>query len=158
MSTRKSPEDVQKIAAHARLNLTCLECGAGPGEPYIRPTGRSVHKGRYMAAAIELRRQERDARRTPEEAAELAAILAGLPRVSREEIEACRTPAGGYSFTRERLAAWGVPTRRPPDGCKPCSATRTAPMPSIADLLSGRDRHCSPGLPPGPTPERPPDP
>jgi len=32
-----------------------------------------------------------------------------LPRVPREEIEACRTPAGGYSFTRERLASWGVP-------------------------------------------------
>ena len=45
----------------------------------------------------------------PEQTAELEAILARLPRVSREEIEACRTPAGGYSFTRERLAAWGVP-------------------------------------------------
>jgi hypothetical protein len=35
--------------------------------------------------------------------------FAGLPRIPCEEIEACRTLAGGYSFTRERLAAWGVP-------------------------------------------------
>ena len=71
-------------------------------------------KNRFAAAAITLSQQAKAARRTPEQAAELAAILAGLPRVSREEIEACRTPAGGYSFTRERLAAWGVPWPPPP--------------------------------------------
>ena len=46
-------------------------------------------------------------RRTPEQAAELAAVLARLPRLSREEVEAGRSPAGG--FTRAQLAAWTVP-------------------------------------------------
>jgi hypothetical protein len=79
---------------------------APPGETCARPgRGRTVCKTRYIAAAIAVNQQAKAARRTPEQ----AAILAALPRVSREEIEACRTPAGGYSFTRERLASWGVP-------------------------------------------------
>jgi hypothetical protein len=39
-------------------------------------------------------------------AAELATVLAGLPRLTPEEVEAGRSPAGG--FTRKQLAAWGV--------------------------------------------------
>jgi hypothetical protein len=58
---------------------------------------------RFIAAAIAIGRQAKAAQRTPEQ----AAILAGLPRVSREEIEAGRSAAGG--FTREQLAQWGVP-------------------------------------------------
>ena len=54
-----------------------------------------------------IRRQAKAERRTPEQAAELAAILAGLPRVRREEVEAGRSPAGG--FTKKQLASWGVP-------------------------------------------------
>ena len=73
-------------------------------------SGRTVHKSRYVAAAIKLRQQARAAARTPEQ----DAILAQLPRVPRAEIEACRTPAGGYSFTRERLATWGIPWPPPP--------------------------------------------
>ena len=112
---RTPPEDAQKTAEYARRNLPCHNCGAQPGEPCTEPgPGRTVCKNRFAAAAITLSQQAKAARRTPEQAAELAAILAGLPRVSREEIEACRTPAGGYSFTRERLAAWGVPWPPPP--------------------------------------------
>ncbi|MFY9931267.1 MAG: hypothetical protein WAK82_25040 [Streptosporangiaceae bacterium] len=82
----------------------------------MRPgRGKTVCRGRYVAAAIAVSREAKAARLTPEQAAERAAILATLPRVSREEIEACRTPAGGYSFTRERLASWGVPWP-PPSG------------------------------------------
>jgi hypothetical protein len=72
-----------------------------------------VCKSRFVAAAIAIRRQEKAARRTPEQAAELAAILAGLPRLTPEEVEAGRSPAGG--FTRAQLAAWGVPWP-PPSG------------------------------------------
>lgn len=105
-----SPEDAQKIADHARQHMACQDCATAPGEPCTRPgAGRTVCRSRYIAAAIEVRRQAKPSRRTPEQEAEIAAALARLPRISREEIEACRTPGGGYSFTRERLAAWGVP-------------------------------------------------
>lgn len=48
----------------------------------------------------------------PEQAAELAAVLAGLPRLTLEEVEAGRSPAGGFTYAL--LAAWGVPWPRPP--------------------------------------------
>ena len=103
-----SPEDMRKIAAHARQHLRCDDCAAPAGEPCIRPgSGRTVCKSRYVAAAIAIRRQAKAERRTPEQAAELAAILARLPRLTPEEVEAGRSPAGG--FTRKQLAAWGVP-------------------------------------------------
>lgn len=104
MSPRKtSPEDAQKIAAHA-LRLPCRECGAGPGTPCTEPGRvRSVCKPRYIAAAIEVTKQAKVARQTPEQ----AAILASLPRLTLAEVEAGRSPAGGY--TREQLAKWGVP-------------------------------------------------
>ena len=60
-------------------------------------------ESRYIAAAIAVRQQDKAARRTPEQ----AAILAGLPRVSAEEIEAARSPRGGW--TKATLAAWGIP-------------------------------------------------
>lgn len=103
-----SPEDARKIAAHAQQHMPCRGCGAAPGSPCTEPSkGRTVCKSRYIAAAIAIRRQAKAQQRTPEQAAELAAILAGLPRLSREEVEAGRSPAGG--FTRKQLAAWGVP-------------------------------------------------
>ena len=109
-----SPEEARRIAAYAQQHLRCEDCGAGPSDPCTRPAGgRSVHKPRYIAAAIAIRRQAKAERRTPEQAAELAAILARLPRVSAEEIEAGRSPAGG--FTRKQLAAWSVPWP-PPTG------------------------------------------
>jgi hypothetical protein len=109
-----SPEEAKKIAAHAQQNLPCHDCNATPGDPCTQPgRGRTVCKSRFVAAAIAIRRQEKAAPRTPEQAAELAAILAGLPRLTREEVEAGRRPAGG--FTREQLAAWGVPWP-PPSG------------------------------------------
>jgi hypothetical protein len=101
---RMSPEDAQKAADHALQHVACDACAAGPGEPCVRPgPGRSAHKDRFVAAAIELRQQARAARRTPEQ----AALLAGLPRVSPEEVEAARSPRGGW--TRATLAAWDVP-------------------------------------------------
>jgi hypothetical protein len=107
---RTSPEDVQRIVAYAQDHEPCIDCGAGPGQPCARPgSGRSVHKSRYVAAAIAVRQVARAAQRTPEQ----AAILAALPRVSREEIEAGRSSAGG--FTRAQLAEWGVPWP-PPSG------------------------------------------
>ncbi len=109
-----SPEDVQKIVGYARRELTCPDCDAGPGNPCIRPSGgRSVHKSRYIAAAIAVKQQAGAARRTPEQEAELAEVLAQLPRLTREEVEAGRSPAG--RFTRKQLAAWGVPWP-PPSG------------------------------------------
>jgi hypothetical protein len=108
------PEDVARINAHAREHQPCEDCGALPGEPCIRPgSGRTVHKARYIAAAIAVRQQARAARRTPEQQAEIEAILAGLPRVSAEEIEAGRSPRGGW--TKATLAGWGVPWP-PPSG------------------------------------------
>lgn len=111
MTSRKrlTPQEVQKIAAYAP-QLPCHGCGAKPGTPCTEPgKGRSVCKNRWGAAAIELSRQARAARRTPAQAAEQAAILAALPRIPREEIEARRTPAGGYSFTRAWFLEHGLP-------------------------------------------------
>jgi hypothetical protein len=100
---------VQKILACAE-HQRCDDCGAAPGEPCTRPgSGRSVHKNRYIAAAIAVRQEAKAARQTPEQ----AAILAGLPQISREEVEAGRSPVGG--FTRAQLAQWGVPWP-PPSG------------------------------------------
>jgi hypothetical protein len=111
---RASPEETRRIADHAKQSKACDDCQAAPGEPCIQAgKGRSVHKPRYIAAAIDIRRQARAAQRTPEQAAELAAILAGLPRLTREEVEAGRFPAGG--FTCVQLAAWRVPWP-PPSG------------------------------------------
>ncbi len=108
MSSRKRrtpPEDAQKIAGHV-IQLPCHQCGATPGQPCNEPgAGRSVCKSRWAAAAIALSQQAKAARRTPER----EAILAGLPRVSREEIEKCRTPAGGYSLTRAWFLEHGLP-------------------------------------------------
>lgn len=104
------PDEARRIAGHAEQHTPCEDCGAAPGDPCTRPgPGRAVHKSRFIAAAIALKHEAKAARRTPEEQAELAAVLASLPRIPRAEIEASRTPGGGYSFTRERLAAWGVP-------------------------------------------------
>jgi hypothetical protein len=100
---RATPEETQQIAARA-AQMRCDDCGA----PCTQPgRGRTVCKSRFVAAAIAIRRQEKAARRTPEQAAELAAILAGLPRPTPEEVKAGRSPTGG--FTRKQLAAWGVP-------------------------------------------------
>lgn len=105
-----SPGDVARIVEHSRQHLACEDCGAAPGEPCARPgSGRSVHKSRYVAAVIAVRHEVRAAQRTPEQ----AAILARLPQISREELEAGRSPAGG--FTRAQLAEWGVPWP-PPSG------------------------------------------
>ncbi len=107
---RLTPQEAQKIAAYAG-QLHCHGCGAKPGTPCTKPgKGRTVCTNRWGAAAVELSRKAKAARRTPEQ----EAILAALPRVNPAEIEACRTPAGGYSFTRSRLAAWGVPWPPPP--------------------------------------------
>ena len=104
---RATPEESRQIADRA-VQVRCDDCGAAPGEPCIQPgKGRSVHRPRYIAAAIAIRRETKAARRTPEQEAELAAVLAALPRLTREEVEAGRSPAGG--FTRDQLAAWKVP-------------------------------------------------
>jgi hypothetical protein len=100
---------VQKIVAHAS-GLPCQDCGAAPGEPCTRPgAGRSICKIRYIQSAIALRRQAKAERQTVEQQAELEAILAALPKVSRSEIEKCRTPRGGYAFTRAWFLEHGLP-------------------------------------------------
>src|ERR1700730_15127896 len=97
-----SPEDAQKTASHAHLNLPCDDCGAAPGQPCKQPGGgRTVCKSRFVAAAIAIRWQAKAERRTPEQEAELAEVLARLPRLTREEVEAGRSPARG--FTRKQV-------------------------------------------------------
>jgi hypothetical protein len=104
---RASPEEAQQIAARA-AQMPCDDCHARPGEPCTRPgPGRTVCKSRFIAGVIAIRRETKAAQRTPEQAAELAAILAGLPKLTPEEVEAGRSPAGG--FTKKQLAAWNVP-------------------------------------------------
>jgi len=71
---------------------------AGPGQDGLQVP---LHRGGDRDQAAGQAEQ-----RTPEQAAELAEVLAGLPRISREEVEAGRSPAGG--FTRAQLARWGV--------------------------------------------------
>ena len=103
---RMSPGLAQKTAVHAREHIRCEECGAVPGAPCADlSVGRTVHKGRYIAAAIALKQEVRAAQRTPEQ----AAVLASLPHIPREEIEACRTPSGGYRFTRAWFLEHGLP-------------------------------------------------
>lgn len=64
--TQPIPPTAQEIAAHARQHLACGDCGAGPGEPCTGPgRGRSVCKSRFVVAVIEVRRQDKAARRTP---------------------------------------------------------------------------------------------
>lgn len=105
-----SLEDAQKTASHAHQNLSCDDCGAAPGQPCRQPGGgRTVCKSRFVAAAIAIKRQAKAERRTPEQAAEQFAILAGLPRVPKEEIERCRSPRGGYAFTKAWFLEHGLP-------------------------------------------------
>lgn len=100
------PEDAQRVARHAQDHVQCDACGALPGQPCDRPgAGRSVCKARFIAAVIEVRRQDKGAQRTPGQ----AATLASLPRIPKPEIEARRTPAGGYSFTRAWAESHGIP-------------------------------------------------
>jgi hypothetical protein len=100
------PGDVARISAHARDHVPCEDCGAALGEPCTRPgLGRAVHKSRFAAAAIAVSRQDRAARRSPEQ----AAILAGLPKVPGTEIEKRRTAKGGYSFTKAWFLEHGLP-------------------------------------------------
>ena len=101
-----SPEEAQKTADHAREHIPCSACGAAPGQSCDRPGPRHiVCKTRFVAAVIEVRRQDKVARRTPEQ----DAILASLPRVPRAEIEKCRAPRGGYAFTRAWFLEHGLP-------------------------------------------------
>jgi hypothetical protein len=104
---RATPEESRQIADRA-AQMRCDDCGAAPAVPCIQPgKGRSVHRPRYIAAAIAIRREAKASRRSPEQEAELPADLAGLPRLTPEEVEAGRSAAGG--FTRKQLAAWNVP-------------------------------------------------
>ena len=73
---------------------------ARPGQERLQITLRR-RRDRHPAA------EAKAARRSPEQEAELAAVLAELPRLTPDEIEAGRSPAGG--FTRKQLAAWNVP-------------------------------------------------
>lgn len=101
---RSSPDEARRITSYAIANLTCHGCGAEPGSPCVHPgPGRTVCKNRWGGACVELTRQAKAARRTPEQ----AAILASLPRLTQEQIEAGRSPRGG--FGRRELARWGVP-------------------------------------------------
>lgn len=100
------PEDVQRVVTYARQHEACDRCGALPGQPCTGPgLGRTVCRNRFIAAAIAVRQQDKTAQRTPEQ----AAILAGLPRVAKEEIEKCRTGRGGYAFTRAWFLEHGLP-------------------------------------------------
>jgi hypothetical protein len=107
-SQQGKPPTSQEIAGHARQHLQCDDCSAGPGSP-CAGSDRIVCRSRYVAAAVVLKRQARTSRQAPEQEADRAAILASLPRVSRAEIEARRTPAGGYSFTKNWAQSHGIP-------------------------------------------------
>jgi hypothetical protein len=101
-----SPEAARQIAGHAQDHVECRDCAAVPGQPCTSPgPGRSVHKSRYIAAAIQVKRALSAAAQTLEQ----QAILASLPAVNRAEIEKCRTPKGGYSFTRAWFLEHGLP-------------------------------------------------
>jgi hypothetical protein len=105
MTRRTSPEDGQRIAAHAQ-SLACQDCGAQAGDPCVQPgRGRSVHPTRYRGAAIALRRELRDAGRT----AEQLAILAALPKIPRSEFAAITTERGGLRTTREWFESHSLP-------------------------------------------------
>jgi hypothetical protein len=100
------PEDARRIVAYALGHPECQDCGAQPGSPCTEPgRGRSTCKSRFVSAAIAEKRERQAATRTPEQ----AAILASLPRIPSTEIEACRTPRGGYAFTREWFVERGLP-------------------------------------------------
>ena len=103
---RAPPELARRIEARAQAGIACRECDAPPGQPCTQPgAGKTVHRIRWVTAAKIVKAEARAARRTPEQLAALAA----LPRIPREEIEACRLPGGGYSFTREWFLAHGLP-------------------------------------------------
>jgi hypothetical protein len=103
---RPSPYIAKLIADLAQKTIACNVCDAAPGEPCTDPgPGRTVHGGRWAKAAIARRRRNKAARLTPEQEAALAA----LPRVPREEIEACRLPNGEYNFTRAWFLDHGLP-------------------------------------------------
>jgi hypothetical protein len=87
------------------LRVRCQARHAEPGR------GRTVCTNRWGAAAVELSRQAKAARRTPEQ----EAILASLLRVNPGRDRGIPDPARRlhYSFTRERLAVWGVPLPPP---------------------------------------------
>lgn len=107
---RASPEEARQTAAHALQHLVCDDCGAEPGQPCYRPDpGRSVHKSRYVAAAIEMKRALKAAALTLEQHAEAEKILAGLPKIPKSEFDAITTERGGLRATRE----WFVPARHP---------------------------------------------
>ena len=73
---RATPEETRQIAARA-AQMPCDDCAAHAGEPCTQPgRGRTVCKSRFIAGAIAIRRETKAARRTPEQAAEQAAILA----------------------------------------------------------------------------------
>lgn len=108
-----SPQDPQKVADHARQNVPM------PGMP--SGTRRAVHPPRQRQVRTQdavRRRGDRTQAASqgrpadPRAEAELAAVLATLPRVSREEIEAARSKNGGW--TKKQLARWGVPWPPPP--------------------------------------------
>jgi hypothetical protein len=138
---RATPEETRQIATRA-AQMRCDDRSAACGEPCTRPVrGHTVCKSRFVAGAIAIRRETKAARRSPEQEAEQAAILAGLPRVPKAEIEKCRTPRGGYAFTRAWFLEHGLPY--PPvrgwrqaveredggDGCSPCPAHSRGPCP-----------------------------
>jgi hypothetical protein len=103
---RIPPEDVARIVAHAQDHEACTDCGAGPRQPCTRPgPGRSVCKSRFITAAIELKQVLRAAARTLEQ----QVTLADLPKIPKAEIEACRTPKGGYSFTKSWFLEHNLP-------------------------------------------------
>ena len=80
--------------------------GAAPGNPCTQPgRGRTVHKSRFVRAAIELKRQAKTAPQTPEQ----AAILASLPKIPKSEFAAITTERGGLRATREWIISHGIP-------------------------------------------------
>jgi hypothetical protein len=100
------PQVAEKIAAAAVERLECRECGAAAGEACIQPAaGKTVHGSRWVAASIATRAARKATLLTPGQ----REVLAGLPRIPPEEIEKCRTPSGGYSFTRAWFAEHGLP-------------------------------------------------
>jgi hypothetical protein len=107
-----SPEDIRRYTTYAIEHVACKECDVLPGVACTSPgRGRPICKARYIRAAIAVRRERKAATLTDEQ----KNILASLPRIPRSELEACRTPRGGYRFTREWFTAHGI-SYPPPHG------------------------------------------
>ena len=104
---RATPEETRQIAARAAADAMRRLRRIAWRAVRPSPAGAGAFADHASSPADRHRREAKAARHSPEQEAELAAVLAELPRLTPDEIEAGRSPSGG--FTRKQLAAWNVP-------------------------------------------------